>query len=176
MITVYKVNYNSHKGTVIDIPNQEQTAIEVYHSFFAVARQLKKLAHHSAANHGLTVHQLGILNSVYRIPGQTQKELTERLVFAKSRLSIHIDALAEKGLVQRMTSEQDRREIKLYITPAGEELCMRYNEEAFSHKVLEAALTQFSEEEIQSLLHMNRQLLSHLMQVQDESKRQEGEV
>ncbi|WP_249898340.1 MarR family transcriptional regulator [Paenibacillus sp. PK3_47] len=160
---------------MVNIKNQEQTTIAVYNSFFAVARQLKRLAHQSAANHGLTVHQLGILNSIRGIPGQTQKELTERLVFAKSRLSIHIDNLAERGLVQRMTSEQDRREIKLYITAAGEELCARYNEEAFSHKVLGEALAQFSGEEIQSLLHMNTQLLSQLMQAQDDSNRKAGD-
>lgn len=160
---------------MIDIKNQEQITIEVYNSFFAVARQLKKLAHQSAANHGLTVHQLGILNSIQGTPGQTQKELTERLVFAKSRLSIHIDTLAEKGLVQRIPSEQDRREIKLYITADGEELCSRYNEEAFSHKVLGAALTQFSGEDIESLLDMNTKLLSHLMQAQDETRRKAGD-
>lgn len=143
----------------------EQTK-EVYNSFFAVARQLKKLAHQSAANLGLTVHQIGILNSVMENPGQTQKEVTERLVFAKSRVSIHIDALVEKGLVTRAVSEQDRRETKLYLTPEGKGLCMRYNDEAFSHKVLGSALELFSADEVNQLLQMNKKLLAYLMQEQ----------
>lgn len=145
-----------------------QQTSEVYHSFFAVSRQLKKLAHQSAAKLGLTVHQIGILNSIQDNPGQSQKEVTERLVFAKSRVSTQIDALAEKNLVTRVISEQDRRETKLYITPAGEELCKRYNEEAFSYKVLGSALEQFSGEEIDTLLRMNRQLLDKLALAQEQ--------
>ncbi|QSF47128.1 MarR family winged helix-turn-helix transcriptional regulator [Paenibacillus tianjinensis] len=143
--------------------------MEIYHSYFKVARQLKRLAHQGAASLGLTVHQIGVLNSIHENPGQTQKEVTERLVFAKSRVSLHIDSLAEKGLVSRITSEQDRRETKLFITSEGETLCRRYNEEAFSYKMLSSALEQFPEEDIQSLLRMNKQLLAHLMQVQDQS-------
>lgn len=147
--------------------DHEQTR-EVYQSFFAISRQLKKLAHQSAAKLGLTVHQIGILNSIQGHPGQTQKEITERLVFAKSRVSIHIDVLAEKGLVTRRVSEQDRRETRLYITPEGEVLCQKYNEEAYAYKLLGTALEAFNGDEIRSLLRMNRQLLSHLMQEQEQ--------
>lgn len=147
----------------------EQTR-EVYNSFFAISRQLKKLAHQNAANHGLTVHQISILSSIQETPGQSQKEITERMVFAKSRVSLHIDILAEKGLVTRIVSEQDRRETQLYITPAGEEVCLKYNEEDVAHKVLGAALEPFKREELDFLLQMNRQLLSHLVQEQEKSK------
>lgn len=141
--------------------DREQT-IEVYQSYFAVARQLKKLAHQSAADLGLTVHQIGILNFLLQHPGQTQKEVTERLVFNKSRVSLHIDALALKGLVTRTVSELDRRETMLFLTTEGEMLCKRYNEEAWSHKVLGEALAPFKEDELRQLIHMNKQLLLHL--------------
>ncbi|ULO05306.1 MarR family transcriptional regulator [Paenibacillus sp. 19GGS1-52] len=140
----------------------KQQTIEVYNSFFAVARQLKKLAHQSAANLGLTVHQIGILNSIRTDPGLTQKEVTERLVFAKSRVSLHIDALVEKGLATREASELDRRETKLYVTTDGDQLCLRYNEEAYSHKVLEIALQRYSKEELDSLVAMHKQILAQL--------------
>lgn len=140
----------------------KQQTIEVYNSFFAVARQLKKLAHQSAANLGLTVHQIGILNSIRTDPGLTQKEVTERLIFAKSRVSLHIDALVEKGLATREASELDRRETKLYLTADGDKLCLRYNEEAYSHKVLEIALQRFSKEELDSLVEMHKQILAQL--------------
>jgi DNA-binding MarR family transcriptional regulator len=141
--------------------------IEVYHSLFAVARQLRKLAHQSAADLGLTVHQIGILNSLLQHPGQSQKELTERLVFAKSRVSLHIDALAEKELVTRVPSEADRRETKLNLTTAGEALCKQYNEDAYSYKMLGAALDHFSGEEVQSLILMHTQLLAQLTRSQE---------
>ncbi|KWX86554.1 hypothetical protein AMQ83_18225 [Paenibacillus riograndensis] len=141
--------------------DREQT-IEVYQSFFAVARQLKRLAHQSAANLGLTVHQIGILNFLRQHPGQTQKEVTDSLVFNKSRVSLQIDTLALKGLVTRSVSELDRRETRLYLTEEGETLCLRYNEEAWAHKVLGEALEQFSAQELEQLIHMNKLLLLHL--------------
>ncbi|AIQ41251.1 MarR family winged helix-turn-helix transcriptional regulator [Paenibacillus sp. FSL R7-0297] len=141
--------------------------IEVYHSLLAVARQLRKLAHQSAADLGLTVHQIGILNSLLKHPGQSQKEITERLVFAKSRVSLHIDVLAEKELVTRTASEADRRETRLNLTPAGEALCRQYNEDAYSYQMLGAALDHFSGEEVQSLIQMHSQLLEQLTRNQD---------
>ncbi|GLX66445.1 MarR family winged helix-turn-helix transcriptional regulator [Paenibacillus glycanilyticus] len=137
-------------------------AMDIYHSFFKITRQLKKLAFHSAAHLGLTVHQINILESVRLNPGQKQKELTERLVFAKSRVSVHIDSLVEKGLVIREPSEQDRREIQLFITPGGEELCRQYNLEAASYKALSHALEQLQQEEIDKLRELHQRILTHL--------------
>ncbi|WP_187355277.1 MarR family winged helix-turn-helix transcriptional regulator [Paenibacillus tengchongensis] len=142
--------------------------VDIYNSFFAVSRQLKKLAHQSAAELGLTVHQIGILNTVLARPGLTQKEVTEQLVFAKSRVSLHIDALVEKGLVDRRASEQDRRETRLYITAAGEECCLRYNTEAAAFKVLEEALSRFTESETAGLLKLNLELLGKLKQAAEQ--------
>lgn len=135
---------------------------EVYHSFFSVARQLKRLAHQSAAEAGLTVHQLDILRLIRSVPGLTQKEVTERLRVPKSRVSLHIDALVEKELAVRETSRQDRRETLLRLTPAGEELCERFDREDQSRLALEQALGQFSAEEIGTLLDMHQRLLDEL--------------
>ncbi|AHV96965.1 MarR family winged helix-turn-helix transcriptional regulator [Paenibacillus sabinae] len=135
---------------------------EVYHSFFSVARQLKRLAHQSAAEAGLTVHQLDILRLIRHIPGLTQKEVTERLRVPKSRVSLHIDALVEKELAVRETSRQDRRETLLRLTPAGEELSERFDREDQSRLALEQALGQFSAEEIGTLLDMHQRLLDKL--------------
>lgn len=137
-------------------------SMDIYHSFFRITRQLKKLAFHSAANLGVTVHQINILESVRLNPGQKQKELTEQLVFAKSRVSVHIDQLVEKGLVIREPSEQDRREIQLFITPAGEELCLLYHQEAASYKALRHALEQLPQEDVDKLHKLHQQILNHL--------------
>jgi DNA-binding MarR family transcriptional regulator len=136
--------------------------MDIYQSFFKIARQLKRLAFQSAADLGLTVHQINILESVRLNPGQKQKDLTEKLVFAKSRVSVYIDQLVEKGLVLREPSEQDRREIQLFITPAGEELCQVYKQEAASYKALSAALAHLRKEDVDRLSELHQQILKHL--------------
>lgn len=137
-------------------------AEDVYNSFFSVTRRLRKLAQQSAAELGLSVSQLTILDHVRSRPNQTQQEVTELLHFAKSRVSIHIDALVERGLVSRKTSAQDRRENKLNITAAGEEVCRRYKEDAASYRALAAALQPFSGEETALLLRLHEELASRL--------------
>ncbi|WP_025700051.1 MarR family winged helix-turn-helix transcriptional regulator [Paenibacillus durus] len=135
---------------------------EVYRSFFSVARQLKRLAHQSAAEAGLTVHQLDILRLIRTVPGLTQKEVTERLRMPKSRVSLHIDALVEKEFAVREISPQDRRETLLHLTPAGGALCEQYDREDLSRKALAGALRQFSHDEIERLLTMHERLLNEL--------------
>lgn len=142
--------------------DHNKQSIEVYQSFFSVTRHLSRLAQQSAADLGLTVNQIIILDSVRTKPGLTQKEVTERLVFAKSRVSLYIDSLVEKGLVIRKVSEQDRRETELNLTPEGEEICRQYNREAGSYKALQEALAHLSPEEIESLRQLHSRLLSHL--------------
>ncbi|AIQ12526.1 MarR family winged helix-turn-helix transcriptional regulator [Paenibacillus durus] len=135
---------------------------EVYRSFFSIARQLKRLAHQSAAESGLTVHQLDILRLIRTAPRLTQKEVTERLRMPKSRVSLHIDALVDKEFAVRETSPQDRRETLLRSTPAGETLCEHYDRDDLSRKALAGALRQFSPEEIELLLTMHERLLNEL--------------
>ncbi|MDO3409287.1 MarR family transcriptional regulator [Saccharibacillus sp. CPCC 101409] len=139
----------------------EQTD-RVYASFFAVARHLKKLAHQSAAEAGLTVHQLDILRLIRELPGLPQKEVTERLRVPKSRVSLHIDTLVEQELAERRVSPRDRRETRLYPTAAGEELCERYAREDLSRLRLSEALRDFRQEEIELLLETHRRLLERL--------------
>jgi len=139
-----------------------QKSIEVYNSFFSVAKQLKRLTYQSATDLGITVHQLVILNTLRINPGISQKELTEKLFFNKSRVSLHIETLVDKDLVKREVSEIDRRETKLYLTTNGEEICQRYREESSSYKALGTSLNQFTEEEIDMLLQMHSRIVNQL--------------
>lgn len=144
-----------------------QQAIDLMHSVVSIARQLKKLSFQTATKLGVTVQQLIILNSIRNNEGQTQKELTERLLSAKSRVSLSIDELEKKNYVKRETSAVDRRETQLFLTPDGELLCKRYREESAAYKLLANSLKKFSQEEIDDLFRMQKQLLTDLLNEQD---------
>jgi DNA-binding MarR family transcriptional regulator len=61
----------------------------------------------------------GILRLLDRVPGISQQDLARRLNMHASRLVAVIDALEERGLVARQTSEHDRRTYSLQLTGAG---------------------------------------------------------
>ncbi|PEJ57285.1 MarR family transcriptional regulator [Bacillus sp. AFS002410] len=144
-----------------------QQAIELTNSLFSIARQLKRLSFQTATKLGLTVQQLIILNSIRNKEGLTQKELTERLLSAKSRVSLSIDELEKKNYVTRVTSAVDRRETQLFLTSEGILICQRYREESEAYKSLASSMEQFSEEEINSLIRMQKQILTHLVNEQN---------
>lgn len=139
-----------------------QQAIDLTNSFVSIARQLKKISLQTATKLGLTFQQLIILNSIRNNEGLTQKELTERLRTAKSRVSLSIDELEKKNYVKRETSANDRRETQLFLTPDGERLCQRYREESEAYKSLANSLEQFSQDELNILIDMQKKILTDL--------------
>ncbi|MFF2876187.1 MarR family winged helix-turn-helix transcriptional regulator [Gottfriedia sp. NPDC057991] len=143
-----------------------QQAIDLTNSFVSIARQLKKISLLTATKLGLTFQQLIILNSIRNNEGLTQKELTERLRTAKSRVSLSIDELEKKNYVKRETSAYDRRETQLFLTPDGERLCQRYREESEAYKSLANSLEQFSQDELNILIDMQKKILTDLLNEQ----------
>ncbi len=75
---------------------------------------------------GLTAAQWQVLSYIYRRQGLTQTELADILATGKSPLGKKLDALEQKGLVERKTDPQDRRVKRVYMThrldPMGPEL------------------------------------------------------
>jgi len=139
-----------------------QQAIDLTNSFVSIARQLKRINLQTATKLGITFQQLIILNSIRNNEGLSQKELTERIRTAKSRVSLSIDELEKKNYVKRETSVIDRRETQLFLTPDGEELCLRYREESEAYKSLANSLEQFSQDELNILIDMQKKILTDL--------------
>lgn len=137
-------------------------AAEVVQSFMTISKTLVKFTQQNASSLGLTVQQMGILNTIYSSPNITLKEITEKLQLSKSTVSINVDDLVNAQLIERKTSEEDRREINLKITTAGKELAKKSCQNASSYKAMMSALETISEEKIQGLLESHKQLLANL--------------
>jgi DNA-binding MarR family transcriptional regulator len=68
---------------------------------------------------GLTPGQLAILVLIDRNPNTTQQRLSQRIGIEKSTLVVRLHRLADRGLVERVRSTEDRRENALRLTPRG---------------------------------------------------------
>ncbi|TGE32169.1 MarR family winged helix-turn-helix transcriptional regulator [Desulfosporosinus sp. Sb-LF] len=137
-------------------------AAEVVQSFVTISKTLTKFALQNAVSLGLTLQQMGILNTIYSSPEITLKDITEKLQLSKSTVSVNVDGLVNSGLVERKTSEVDRREIQLTLTTTGKELSRRSVQNPLSYQAMISALEKLSEEDIQILLRTHKELLSHL--------------
>ncbi|PEQ71170.1 MarR family transcriptional regulator [Bacillus thuringiensis] len=89
----------------------DKIGAEGVQSFVAI-----NITNQNASSLGLTVQQMGILNTIYRIPNIILKSISERLSVPKSTVSVNVDELVNLGLIERNPSSEDRREIKLKVT------------------------------------------------------------
>lgn len=79
------------------------------------ARTLPRLA---AA--GLTHTQLGVLEALLHLGPLTQRDLTRKLLTSPGNLTDVIDKLGARGFVRRMACPEDRRSVRVVLTPAGQ--------------------------------------------------------
>lgn len=69
----------------------------------------------------LTPPHAGLLRLIARQPGQSQQELARKLGTPASRLVRLVDAVEDRGLVERRRNPDDRRNYALYLTGQGVE-------------------------------------------------------
>ena len=137
-------------------------AAEVVQSFMMISKTLAKYTQQNAESLGLTLPQLGILNTIYSSPVITLKALTEKLLMPKSTASVKVDELVNLSLVERKASEDDRREVSLTLTTAGKEISKKSIQNPASYIAMLAALEKFPIEDIQALLCIHKELLKLL--------------
>ncbi|OBZ14755.1 MarR family transcriptional regulator [Bacillus sp. FJAT-27264] len=70
----------------------------------------------------ITVEQWEILVILWETEGITQKELAERLQKDQTNIARMLFKLEKKGFVHRVTHEQDRRALRVYLTDKGREV------------------------------------------------------
>jgi MarR family 2-MHQ and catechol resistance regulon transcriptional repressor len=71
---------------------------------------------------GLTTGQFGALEALYHLGPMCQRELGEKLLRSGGNVTMVVDNLEKRALVERKRSEEDRRYITVQITAAGRKL------------------------------------------------------
>jgi MarR family transcriptional regulator for hemolysin len=105
------------------------------------SRHLRHFVDRRAQRLGLTGAQLRLLSKLRRKEGATQAELASEMEMRPISLSGLVDKLAQQGLVERRSDQNDRRINRLYLTPAGRELAHKIDgfREEVAHDVLSDA-------------------------------------
>lgn len=137
-------------------------AAEVVQSFMMISKTLAKYTQKNAESLGLTLQQLGVLNTIYSYPLITLKEITEKLFIPKSTASVNVEELVNLGLVERKSSEKDRREINLILTDKGIEISKKSIQNPASYIKMLSAIEKIPTEDIDSLLRIHKELTKFL--------------
>lgn len=70
----------------------------------------------------LTISQFGVLEALYHLGHLSQREIGGKLLKSSGNITVVIDNLEKRGLVQRERGVEDRRQVFVSLTPAGREL------------------------------------------------------
>jgi MarR family 2-MHQ and catechol resistance regulon transcriptional repressor len=71
---------------------------------------------------GLTPTQLGVLEAILHKGPLTQRELGQKVLTSAGNMTDVLDKLQARGLVERRRCDEDRRSVRVELTPAGHAL------------------------------------------------------
>lgn len=100
-------------------------ALDTYIKFTRASAALEnRLLHHHKLE-DLTLSQFGVLETLYHLGPLCQGEISAKLLKSSGNITLVLDNLERRGLVQRTRQENDRRMVKLSLTEKGEALIER---------------------------------------------------
>ena len=97
----------------------------------------------------LTESQVRLIDVLCRNPGINLHDLSEKMEIAKSNLSVIVECLVNKGIVIRITPEDNRRTIKLSLSP---EFSSQYASMKYKGPYWAEILSDATEEELKSVI------------------------
>lgn len=106
-----------YSGTI-----EEITALNAFIKLVRATESLTHRLHQHLETHKLTVTQFGVLEALFHLGSMHQKELAEKLLKSGGNITLVIDNLEKRQLVQRDREVGDRRCISVSLTPAGKQL------------------------------------------------------
>ena len=109
-------------GTHYQGTEEEIHALNVYIKLMRAANTIQSLVERRLNMFGLTENQFGSMEILYYLGPQSQRDLGSKLFTSGGNITMVIDNLEKRDLVQRVRSESDRRTIIVSLTEQGREL------------------------------------------------------
>jgi MarR family 2-MHQ and catechol resistance regulon transcriptional repressor len=103
-----------YRGTQV-----EKDALDVYIKLSRAAGAVEASINCHLRDYGLTASQFGVLEALYHLGPLHQHELAAKILKSSGNLTLVIDNLVKRGLVDRERDEADRRYITVCLTEKG---------------------------------------------------------
>ena len=110
--------------------------------------KLSSWEHEVVRGSDLTPGQMHAIEIIGHEKSLRMKELAEKLGVTTGTLTVTVDRLERKGLIERRPHETDRRSYLIVLTDAGEEHFSRHHE--FPLKLTEEIASTLTSEELES--------------------------
>ena len=101
---------------------KEKLALEVYIKLARAADSVSARINQHLAEVNLTVSQFGVLEALYHLGPMHQNRLAEKILKSTGNITMVVDNLVKRQLVERRRDPDDRRCITIHLTDAGQQL------------------------------------------------------
>ena len=141
-------------------PETHDLAVRVWFRFLRLESRLQFAVSERLREIGLSVPQCDVLTTLTETEGISQQDLAQRLYVTKGNISGLLDRLESAGLVERRSTEADRRQYAIYLTTRGREAAEKAI--ALQHALIGATLGKLPAESLatfEALLIATRDLV-----------------
>jgi MarR family transcriptional regulator, 2-MHQ and catechol-resistance regulon repressor len=107
----------NYKGT-----RQETRALDAFIKLVRAAGSVSSRVESRFSDLGLTVSQFGVLEALHHLGPLYQKDLARKILKSTGNITMVVDNLEKRGLVERVRDEEDRRHYFVRITLQGARL------------------------------------------------------
>ncbi len=106
-----------YKGT-----EEEIRALNTYIKLMRAVESLTSRLNSHLASARLTISQFGALEALFHLGPLCQRELSEKLLKSSGNITMVVDNLEKRGLVERKREGEDRRYVTVHLTHEGRRL------------------------------------------------------
>ncbi len=133
---------------------------QLINAFSEVFRVIHQRSYHNVDEHKLYPGQAKLLSLIREQEGLTQKELADKNFVTPATITGMLLKLETSGYVHRIPDEDDKRIMRVYLTPAGFQLA-ETGEKHLIH-LTELMFHGFTKEEIATYLELTRKIRDNL--------------
>ena len=101
---------------------EESQALDTYVKLVRAAESVMSRVHRTADLDGLSNSQFGVLEALLHLGPLCQRELGVKILKSSGNITMVIDNLERRGLVERRRDQGDRRYVTVYLTDTGREV------------------------------------------------------
>ena len=109
-------------GTHYHGTTEEISALDVYIKLSRAAEAVSARINYHLKAEKLTISQFGVLEALLHLGPMYQHQLGEKILKSGGNMTLVIDNLEKRGLVQRERDPNDRRCVTVQLTEAGDTL------------------------------------------------------
>jgi MarR family 2-MHQ and catechol resistance regulon transcriptional repressor len=109
-------------GTKFNGTVEQVTALNLFIKLNRAADSVSTRINNFINSQNLTVSQFGVLEILYHLGSNSQCDIGKKLLKTGGNMTMVIDNLEKRNLVERVRSEQDRRFIQVHLTSEGQKL------------------------------------------------------